>query len=153
MKIYKVFELSRGVKERLTKDDILDIEDAFEFGIVDKYQMKKVGQRILQGGDPEVAFYQITYNGCDNDEVGSYPTKYCDITNNPCKPSDILEITIKKSTNIPSAEFNSDMKKLKLRLLKLGFESEGHSASNYDRTSTYFLYVYKLMFKTKKRLK
>lgn len=112
MKIQKVFELSN--QEELIQDYINNILDAFQAYIVDKYKI------ILVESDrefdshltyiPDKAYYRyFIWKKSDTDNTFNF------------------QMEIIKNPNWNQLEFNHDMKLLKNRLNRLGFNATGQS--------------------------
>lgn len=134
MKYLKLFDsYNDGVKLDLSKSDCDDILDFFQAQIADKYQMVFFPQKRNMphtNDDDSVCNYGVNY---DQDD------KY-------------FEILINISDKLNTREFISDMKKLKDRLIKFGFEAKGHywASRNYTGKKRYSAWIYKPMFPKKK---
>lgn len=131
------------VKNELTQDDKDDILDLFMVNITDKYKMKYTNSTRIPNPNKD-----NTGNIIIDNQISNYSYKCYE---------NIFTIDIRLSIFINRREFISDMKILKNRLKKFGFEAEGHfkNFKNYATSDDpwYYIKVCKRMFEPVKRIK
>lgn len=134
MKYLKLFDnYNNEVRLDLSKSDCDDILDFFQAQIADKYQMVFFSQK------------RDMPNTNDDDSVCNYSGSYN-------QDDKYFEILINISDKLNIKEFIGDMKKLKDRLIKFGFEAKGHywAGRNPDK-KRYSAWIYKPMFPKNKK--
>lgn len=157
MKIYKVFELDREVKQKLTQDNIDDILDAFIMYITDEYH--SITGKFIHFKEYN-EFMKILNNICSRHITVDEEAKKACYT---YKVSDYgeshgaLELIILLGADSQidekiSTTFIKNMKLFKERLSKLGFKCSGHMTNNNLRNGSkikyYKSFIYIPMFKT-----